>query len=61
MLAYLGIFASAFVSATLLPAQSEAVLGALLADGGHSAVLLIAVATLGNTLGWPQTGCSGST
>ena len=51
MLAYLGIFASAFVSATLLPAQSEAVLGALLADGGHSAVLLIAVATLGNTLG----------
>ena len=51
MIAYLGIFASAFVSATLLPAQSEAVLGALLADGGHSAALLIAVATLGNTLG----------
>jgi membrane protein YqaA with SNARE-associated domain len=51
VLAYLGIFASAFVSATLLPAQSEAVLGALLADGSHSAVLLIAVATLGNTLG----------
>ena len=51
MLAYLGIFASAFVSATLLPAQSEAVLGALLTDGSHSAVLLIAVATLGNTLG----------
>ena len=51
MIAYLGIFASAFVSATLLPAQSEAVLGALLANGGHSAVLLIAVATLGNTLG----------
>ena len=51
MLAYLGIFASAFISATLLPAQSEAVLGALLADGSHSAMLLIAVATLGNTLG----------
>ncbi|MBQ5727485.1 MAG: DedA family protein, partial [Mailhella sp.] len=51
VIAYLGIFASAFVSATLLPAQSEAVLGALLADGSHSAVLLIAVATLGNTLG----------
>ena len=49
--AYLGIFSSAFVSATLLPAQSEAVLGALLAGGGHSPVLLIAVATLGNTLG----------
>ena len=51
MLAYLGIFASAFVSATLLPAQSEAVLGALLADGSRSAVLLIGTATLGNTLG----------
>lgn len=51
MLAYLGIFSSAFVSATLLPAQSEAVLGALLAEGSRSAVLLIAIATLGNTLG----------
>ena len=51
MFAYLGIFASAFVSATLLPAQSEAVLGALLAEGSHSTLLLIAVATLGNTLG----------
>ena len=51
MLAYLGIFASAFVSATLLPAQSEAVLGALLADDSRSAVLLIGTATLGNTLG----------
>ena len=49
--AYLGIFSSAFVSATLLPAQSEAVLGALLAGGAHSPALLIAVATLGNTLG----------
>ena len=51
MLAYLGIFGSAFVSATLLPAQSEAVLGALLAEGSRSAALLIATATLGNTLG----------
>lgn len=51
MLAYLGIFCSAFISATLLPAQSEAVLGALLAEGSRSAILLIAVATLGNTLG----------
>ena len=51
MLAYLGIFCSAFISATLLPAQSEAVLGALLAEGSRSAVLLIAAATLGNTLG----------
>ena len=51
MLACFGIFASAFVSATLLPAQSEAVLGALLVEGSHSPVVLIAVATLGNTLG----------
>ena len=51
MLAYLGIFGSAFLSATLLPAQSEAVLGALLAEGSRSALLLIATATAGNTLG----------
>ena len=51
MLACFGIFASAFVSATLLLAQSEAVLGALLVEGSHSPVVLIAVATLGNTLG----------
>lgn len=51
MFAYLGIFTSAFVSATLLPAQSEAVLGALLAEGSRSAALLIGAATLGNTLG----------
>ncbi|MBQ9105871.1 MAG: DedA family protein [Mailhella sp.] len=51
MFEYAGLFASAFISATLLPAQSEAVLGLLLAQGGHSAAVLIAVATLGNTLG----------
>lgn len=51
MLAYLGIFVSAFVSATLLPAQSEAVLAAILAQGTHHAGLVIAVAALGNTLG----------
>lgn len=51
MFAYLGIFTSAFVSATLLPAQSEAVLGALLAEGSRSTALLIGAATLGNTLG----------
>ncbi|MBQ8172630.1 MAG: DedA family protein, partial [Mailhella sp.] len=51
MFEYAGLFTSAFISATLLPAQSEAVLGLLLAQSGHSAVALIAVATLGNTLG----------
>lgn len=49
--ALLGLFASAFLAATLLPAQSEAVLvGLLLAHPGSVAVL-IATASLGNTLG----------
>lgn len=51
MIACTGIFVSAFLSATLLPAQSEALLGALIAEGSHPAALLIAIATLGNTLG----------
>ncbi|MDO1582967.1 YqaA family protein [Rhizobium oryzicola] len=41
----------AFIAATILPAQSEAVLVGLLLTGGHSAVGLVAVAALGNTLG----------
>jgi membrane protein YqaA with SNARE-associated domain len=44
------LFASAFLAATLLPLSSELILLALLHDGGD-AVLLWAVATLGNTLG----------
>lgn len=48
---YLGLFAAAFLAATILPAQSEAVLAALLVAGKQSPVLLIAVASLGNTLG----------
>ncbi len=51
MLDIAGLFTSAFLSATLLPAQSEAVLAFLLAQGEHPASLLIALATLGNTLG----------
>lgn len=50
MTAYLMLFAAAFLAATLFPAQSEAVLAALLSGGGHPAWALIA-ATLGNTLG----------
>jgi membrane protein YqaA with SNARE-associated domain len=45
------LFLSAFGAATLLPLQSEAVLLGLLAEGSHSAVELIAVASLGNILG----------
>ena len=44
------LFAIAFVAATILPAQSEAALvGLQLA--GYPAVLLVAVAGIGNTLG----------
>lgn len=46
-----GLFAIAFVAATILPAQSEAALVALLIAGTHSPVLLVAVASLGNVLG----------
>lgn len=48
---YLTLFAVAFASATILPLQSEAVLTALLLTGDRSWPLLIAVASLGNTLG----------
>lgn len=46
-----GLFAIAFVAATILPAQSEAALVGLLVSGTHSPVLLVAVASLGNVLG----------
>jgi membrane protein YqaA with SNARE-associated domain len=45
------LFLSAFLSATLLPGTSEAVLVAMLAAGQGNPVLLIAVATAGNVLG----------
>jgi membrane protein YqaA with SNARE-associated domain len=51
MLAYLTLFTTALVAATLLPAQSEAVLATLLASGRHPVAVLIAVATVGNVLG----------
>lgn len=50
VLALCGLFAVAFVAATILPAQSEAALvGLQLA--GYPVVLLVAVAGVGNTLG----------
>jgi membrane protein YqaA with SNARE-associated domain len=51
VIAYVGLFASALVAATILPMQSEAVLVGLLALGAHSTVALIVVATVGNVLG----------
>lgn len=46
-----GLFAAAFLAATILPAQSELVFAALQAQGLHPVWVLLAVATLGNVLG----------
>lgn len=46
-----GLFLSAFVSSTLFPGGSEVVLGVLAADKTHPPGLLLAVASVGNTLG----------
>ncbi|WP_231745299.1 YqaA family protein [Microbulbifer flavimaris] len=44
------LFSSAFLAATILPFYSEVILFALLREGGDP-VLLVVVATIGNTLG----------
>lgn len=46
-----GLFFAALLAATLIPAQSEAVLAGLILAGGYPLWLLLAVATLGNVLG----------
>lgn len=46
-----GLFLSAFISSTLFPGGSEVVLGALATQRAHDPWLLLAIATLGNTLG----------
>ncbi len=51
MIAYLALFASALIAATLLPMQSEAVLVALLVEGSRPVTALLLVATAGNVLG----------
>ncbi len=48
--AYLLLFSSAFLAATILPFYSEVVLFALLREGGDP-ILLVLIAALGNTLG----------
>jgi membrane protein YqaA with SNARE-associated domain len=45
------LFVTAFVSATLAPGSSEAVLAWLVAQTGHDPLWLLVVATAGNTLG----------
>ena len=49
--AILGLFLSAFLAATLIPAQSELGLGYLVINTDYSMVLLVTVASLGNTTG----------
>lgn len=51
MTAVFGLFAAAFVAATILPAQSEALLAYLVLEGDHALVLLLGAATVGNVLG----------
>jgi membrane protein YqaA with SNARE-associated domain len=46
-----GLFASAFISSTVAPGGSEAVLAYMVAKGLYSNQLLLVVATVGNTLG----------
>jgi membrane protein YqaA with SNARE-associated domain len=48
---YAGLFAVAFLAATLLPLQSESALAALLLTGNHPVATLVAIASIGNTLG----------
>jgi len=48
--AYLLLFSSAFLAATILPFYSEVILFALLREGGDP-IMLVIVSTLGNTLG----------
>lgn len=50
MLAYISLFFSGFVAATLFPASSEALLLALLSQG-YTPLWLFVAATAGNTLG----------
>ncbi|MDO9140605.1 MAG: YqaA family protein [Methylobacter sp.] len=46
-----GLFVSAFISSTIAPGGSEAVVAYLVATGHYQAVLIVVVATIGNTLG----------
>lgn len=47
----IGLFASAFISSTVAPGGSEAVLAYLVAQHTHPVTELVAVASFGNTLG----------
>jgi len=49
--AYLGLFTSALLAATVLPFSSEAVLSVMVISGGYSNLFLLIIASLGNILG----------
>ncbi len=46
-----GLFVSSFIASTIFPGGSEAVLAYLVAEGDSPVVELVAVASVGNTLG----------
>lgn len=50
-MAYLTLFVTAFISATLLPSSSEVVLSAMVAQEGYLIWLLWLTATIGNVAG----------
>lgn len=49
--AYAGLFGISFLAATILPAQSEIGLTAMIVSGDYILWLLILIASIGNTLG----------
>lgn len=46
-----GLFISSFVSSTIAPGGSEAVLAVMVAENAHRLLMLVLLATIGNTLG----------
>ncbi|NOQ13463.1 MAG: DedA family protein [Methyloprofundus sp.] len=60
MLEFWGLFASAFISSTIAPGGSEAVLAYMVAEQLQPVMMLVIVATVGNTLGAMTTWWLGS-
>ena len=56
---YAGLFASAFLAATILPAQSEAGLAYLVLSGDYPVIFLLFFASLGNVAGSVVNWCFG--
>jgi len=51
LLGFWGLFISAFISSTIAPGGSEAVLGYMVSEQLYNVEMLVLVATIGNTLG----------